>query len=284
MRRAGDWRPVLGNAWALLLLAPLVVLLAGLVGYPLVKLGIDSLTTGDGIGNYRAVLESAAGRRALIATVLSAAVVAILATAIGGVIAWHLRTTRSRLLQATLWIALLVPLFMGTVAKNYAFVLLLADNGPLNAFLEALGFEGLSLLYTSGAVVAGIVYTMVPFAALPLYGVFRSIDESLVAAARGMGASRLRATASVTIPLAMPGIVASVALIFAIALGFYVTPVLLGGAQAPFMATLIENYLLASFDYPLASAASVILLGTAFVILALGLRLLGRERLLRALA
>jgi putative spermidine/putrescine transport system permease protein len=284
LRRAGDWRPVLGNAWALLLLAPLVVLLAGLVGYPLVKLGIDSLTTGDGIGNYRAVLESAAGRRALIATVLSAAVVAILATAIGGVIAWHLRTTRSRLLQATLWIALLVPLFMGTVAKNYAFVLLLADNGPLNAFLEALGFEGLSLLYTSGAVVAGIVYTMVPFAALPLYGVFRSIDESLVAAARGMGASRLRATASVTIPLAMPGIVASVALIFAIALGFYVTPVLLGGAQAPFMATLIENYLLASFDYPLASAASVILLGTAFVILALGLRLLGRERLLRALA
>jgi putative spermidine/putrescine transport system permease protein len=261
-----------------------VVLLAGLVGYPLVKLGIDSLTTGDGIGNYRAVLESAAGRRALIATVLSAAVVAILATAIGGVIAWHLRTTRSRLLQATLWIALLVPLFMGTVAKNYAFVLLLADNGPLNAFLEALGFEGLSLLYTSGAVVAGLVYTMVPFAALPLYGVFRSIDESLVAAARGMGASRLRATASVTIPLAMPGIVASVALIFAIALGFYVTPVLLGGAQAPFMATLIENYLLASFDYPLASAASVILLGTAFVILALGLRLLGRERLLRALA
>ncbi|MDP9135349.1 MAG: ABC transporter permease subunit, partial [Actinomycetota bacterium] len=169
-------------------------------------------------------------------------------------------------------------------AKNYAFVLLLADNGPLNAALEAVGLNAVALLYKSGAVIAAIVYTMVPFAALPLYGVFLSIDESLVAAARGMGASRLRATVSVTLPLAMPGMLASLALVFAIALGFYVTPVLLGGAQAPFMASLIESYLLGSFDYPLASAASVILLVTALVVLAVSFRLLGRERLLRALA
>jgi putative spermidine/putrescine transport system permease protein len=213
---------------------------------------------------------------------VSAAIVAALAVAIGGLIAWQLRTTRSRLLRVTLWIALLVPLFMGTVAKNYAFVLLLADNGPLNALLEAVGLDPIALLYTSGAVIAGIVYTMIPFAALPLYGVFLSIDESLVHAARGMGASRLRAAVGVTLPLAMPGILASLALVFTIALGFYVTPVLLGGAQAPFMASLIENYLLGSFDYPLASAASVILLITALTILAVSFRLLGRERLLRA--
>jgi ABC-type spermidine/putrescine transport system permease subunit I len=230
------------------------------------------------------VLESSAGRRALIATVLGASVVAALSVAIGGAIAWALRTSRGAGVRTVLWLALIVPLLMGTVAKNYALVLLLADNGPLNAALDAVGVGRVSLLYTSTAVVIGMTYTLVPFAALTLYGVFLTIDEELIEAARGMGASRLRAALTVTLPLALPGVVASLTLVFTVALGFYVTPVLLGGAEAPFMASLISDYLLSSFDYPLASAASVMLLVTALAIVALALRLIGRERLVRAVA
>lgn len=280
--RAG--RPVLANWQALLLVAPLVALLAGLVGYPLVRLTIDSLGSDVDLRSYATVLESSAGRRALIATVLASLLVAALSVLIGGLLAWYARSARSAWVRTALWVALLVPFFMGTVTKNYALVLLLADNGPLNSLLSALGLGPARLLYSSTGVVIGMVYSMAPFAAFSLYGVFLTIDETLVAAARSMGASRLRAALTVTLPLALPGVLASLALVFAISLGFYVTPVLLGGAQVPFMAGLIQDYIFTSFDYELASAASVILLVVGFAVLAISLGLIGRERLLRAVA
>jgi putative spermidine/putrescine transport system permease protein len=183
-----------------------------------------------------------------------------------------------------LWLAVLAPFWMGTVVKNYAIVILLSGEGPLDKLLELVGLSPVSLLYTSTAVAIGMVYTMVPYAAFSLYGVFLSIDETLLDAAQGLGASRARAITSVMLPLAVPGIVASGALVFAISLGFYVTPVLLGGAQAPFMESLIQDYVFTFFDYPTASAASVILLVVALVTLGLALALVGRRRLRRAVA
>lgn len=277
-------RPVLANWQALLLVAPLVALLAGLVGYPLVRLAIDSLGSGVDLSAYATVLESSAGQRALVVTVLASLLVAGLSVAIGGLLAWYARSARSAWVRTALWVALLVPFFMGTVTKNYALVLLLADNGPLNSLLSGLGLGPARLLYSSTGVVIGMVYSMVPFAAFSLYGVFLTIDESLVEAARSMGASRVRAARTVTLPLVLPGVVASFALVFAISLGFYVTPVLLGGAQVPFMGGLIQDYIFTSFDYELASAASVILLVVGFTMLAVSLGLIGRERLLRAVA
>jgi putative spermidine/putrescine transport system permease protein len=173
---------------------------------------------------------------------------------------------------------------MGTVVKNYSIVVLLSAEGPLNGLTEALGLGGISILYTSTAVALGMVYTMIPYAALSLYGVFLTVDESLVLAARGMGASRLYAARTVVLPLILPGIVAATALVFAISLGFYITPVLLGGAQTPFLASFIGDYIFTFYDYPVASAASVILLVVAMVTLAGALAVVGRERLARAVA
>ncbi len=280
----GQWSATLANRWALLLILPLLAVLLGFVVYPLARLTIDSLTTGNGLGNYEDVLQSAAGRRALITTVLASMLVSAIAVTLGALLAWHIRVGRRRALRAVLWLAVLAPFWMGTVVKNYAIVILLSAEGPLDKGLELIGLEPVSLLYTSTAVAIGMVYTMVPYAAFSLYGVFLTIDESLLDAARGLGASRLRAITSVMLPLAMPGIVASGALVFAISLGFYVTPVLLGGAQAPFMASLIQDYVFTFFDYPRASAASVILLVVALLVLGLALALFGRGRLRRAAA
>jgi mannopine transport system permease protein len=280
----GAWDPVLANRWALALLAPLLIALLGLVVYPLVKLTIDSLTTGEGPRNYLAVIDSPAGRRSLITTLLAGAAVSAVAVAIGGLLAWYIRTARRASVRAALWLAVLVPFWMGTVVKNYSIVILLSGEGPLNKLLGLLGLAPLSLLYTSTAVGIGMVYTMIPYAAFSLYGVLSTIDESLLDAARSLGASRVRAARTVVLPLAMPGIVASAALVFAISLGFYVSPVLLGGAQTPFMASYIQDYIFTFFDYPLASAASVILLVAALAALALALRMVGRERLMRAVA
>lgn len=284
MERRGAWNPVLGNGPALLLAGPLLIVLLGFVAYPLVKLTIDSLSTGEGIGNYAAVIESSAGRRALITTLVAAAIVSVAAVALGGLLAWYIRMTRHSSVRIVLWLAVLVPFWMGTVVKNYSIVILLSAEGPLNKLLEALGLAPLSLLYTTTAVGIGMVYTMIPYAAFSLYGVFLTIDETLLDAAKGMGASRLRVARTVVLPLALPGIVASAALVFAISLGFYVTPVLLGGAQTPFMASYIQDYIFTFFDYPVASAASVILLAVALVTLGLALRAVGRARLVRAVA
>jgi mannopine transport system permease protein len=284
VRRGGAWESVLGNRWALALVAPLLLVLGGLVFYPLAKLTIDSLTTGAGLGNYAAVFESSAGRRSLITTFLAAALVSVAAVVLGGLLAWYIRTARGSAVKVMLWLAVLVPFWMGTVVKNYSIVLLLSAEGPLGKLLEALGLGSLSVLYTSVAVAIGMVYTMVPYAALTLYGVFLTVDESLLDAARGMGASRLYAARTVVLPLALPGIVAAAALVFAISLGFYITPVLLGGAQTPFMASFISDYIFTFFNYPVASAASVILLVAAIVTLTLALALVGRERLERAVA
>jgi putative spermidine/putrescine transport system permease protein len=173
---------------------------------------------------------------------------------------------------------------MGTVVKNYAIVLLVSREGLLNDVLGAVGIGPVQILYTSGAVIAGIVYSMIPYAVFSLYGVLVGIDQSLVAAARSMGASRTRAIGTIVLPLAMPGIVASAAIVFAISVGFYVTPVLLGGGQAPYMASLISANIFGFYDYGFASAASVILLVVALVILGATLALVGRERLVRAVA
>jgi ABC-type spermidine/putrescine transport system permease subunit I len=283
-RRAPAWSAILPNRWALLLVVPLLAMLLGFVVYPLAKLTIDSLTTGEGLGNYAAVLESPAGRRALITTLLSSVLVSAVAVGLGGLLAWHIKVSKSTLVKAVLWLAVLAPFWMGTVVKNYSIVILLSSEGPLDKGLELFGLAPVSWLYTSTAVALGMVYTMVPYAAFSLYGVFLTIDRSLLDAARGLGASRARAISSVMLPLAMPGIVASGALVFAISLGFYVTPVLLGGAQAPFMASYIQDYIFTFYDYPIASAASVILLVVALLTLGLALTLVGRGRLQRAVA
>ncbi len=215
---------------------------------------------------------------------LASVLVSAIAVTLGALLAWHIRVSSHRAVRAVLWLAVLAPFWMGTVVKNYAIVILLSAEGPLDKGLELVGLGPVSLLYTSTAVAIGMVYTMVPYAAFSLYGVFLTIDESLLDAARGLGASRLRAITSVMLPLALPGIVASGALVFAISLGFYVTPVLLGGAQAPFMASFIQDYVFTFFDYPVASAASVILLVVALLVLGLALALVGRGRLRRAAA
>src|ERR1700691_5993644 len=102
--RPPAWSAVLPNRWALLLVLPLLAMLLGFVVYPLAKLTIDSLTTGEGLGNYAAVLESPAGRRALITTLLSSVLVSALAVGLGGLLAWNIKVSRSTLVKAVLWL------------------------------------------------------------------------------------------------------------------------------------------------------------------------------------
>jgi ABC-type spermidine/putrescine transport system permease subunit I len=261
-----------------------------LVVYPLARLFIGSLGTSSmlgshGLGNYVRLVRTPADLHAFADTFADSAIVTVLALAMGAVIAWYLRTQRSRLLQALLWLAVLVPFWMGIVVKNYIFAVLLDRLGPVSTVLHSLGLVSapVDLLYTQAAVVIGMLYSMLPYAVLPLFAAFSVIDLDLVKAAEGLGASRARALATVVAPLALPSALATTLIVFVISIGFYVTPILLGGESLPFVANTIQYDMFTAFDYPGAATASVLLLVAALIVVVVAQFLVGRERLERAI-
>jgi ABC-type spermidine/putrescine transport system permease subunit I len=275
--RTKAWSAEISRTSAMLMAAPLVLAVLFLVVYPLIRLLYDSLTTGAGPTNYVNALSSEAIRRAFWITLMNSAAVTVLSLGIGATLAWTLRRTKSRAVTAIVWAAVLLPFWMGVVVKNYAFVLLLGREGLVNQLLTSVGLvnEPQQLLYTPFAVIAGMTYTMVPYAVLALYPSMAAVDLELLNASSGLGASRRRAIISVLLPLIKPGAVAAAAIVFAISIGFYVTPALLGGAQTPFIATIIGDDIFTYFDYPRAAATSVLLLIIAVVVIGAAVRAVG---------
>jgi ABC-type spermidine/putrescine transport system permease subunit I len=209
------------------------------------------------------------------------AAVTVASLLVGGFLAWELRWARSRAYRALLWAMLLLPLWTSVVVRNYAFTVLLQRNGVVNAVLRAgrVTHEPLALLYTKLAVFLAMTHSLIPYAALPLYGVFMLIDRDLVHAARSLGASPLRAFTSVVVPIAMPAIVGVGALVFVVASGYYVAPVLLGSPRNAFFATIVDQQVNDLYDVPGAAAAAFLLLACGTLVLLTTVAVIGRRRL-----
>lgn len=261
--RGRAWEALAGRATGLALASPMIVVLVLFVVAPLVQVFVDASSGGAGLSRYANVFADDVSRRALVTTLLDSVIVAFVAVGLGSVIAWSLRTTARRWLRVLLWTTVLVPFTMGMIVKNYAVLLLLVSNGPVNAVLQAIGLVDapVSLLYTKFAVVYGITYSLLPYAVLTMYSVFSGVDTTLLSSASVLGASRGRALLTVVFPLARGGMAVATALVFVLSVGFYVTPILLGGLQTPFIATVISQQIFQLYDYPAAAAdAAVILL------------------------
>jgi putative spermidine/putrescine transport system permease protein len=156
----------------------------------------------------------------------------------------------------------------------------------VNAVLTGTGIvdKPLALLYSDGAVIFGIAYSLVPYAVLSLYATISQIDAGLLTAAQSMGASRVRAVLGIAFPLARGGIVTSMALVFILSIGFYVTPVLLGGPQTSFMATYVAEQITKRYDYAGAAASASVLLVVAIVVVGGVMALVGRGTFKRAIS
>lgn len=282
VQRTRQWSAVLPTVPSLLMIAPLVVVALLFIVYPLVKLGVDSFTGGSGgFSNYAAAFGSPAIRNGLLTTLVMSLTVTALCLVLGGSLAWQLAKAQKPVAKALLWTAVLLPFWMGVVVKSYAWAVLLSKNGLVNTVLLQFGFvdEPLPLLYTPLAVVLGMTYTMLPYAVLAMFPTMVNFDKELLNSASVLGSSRTWAMVSVWLPLVRSGAVAAGAIVFAISIGFYITPVLLGGAQSPFMATVIGDDIFSYFNYPRAAASSVILLLTALVVLLVTFRFVGAKAL-----
>jgi spermidine/putrescine transport system permease protein len=178
-----------------------------------------------------------------------------------------------------LLVLVMLPFWTSWIIRTYAWMIILRDNGVVNGILTGIGLldQPLALLNTDLAVVLGMTYGFLPFAILPLYVSIDRLDPALVAAARDLYASGRAAFWHVTLPLTMPGVIAAALLTFIPAIGDFVTPDLLGGAQTITIAKVVQNLFMSSKDWPFGAALGFLLIVATIVGTVATLRFLRRE-------
>lgn len=156
---------------------------------------------------------------------------------------------------------LIVPFWTNSLIRIYGLKLFLSTRGYLNEFLMWAGIidTPLRIMYTSGAVVLGLVYILLPFMVMPLYSSLEKLDKSCLEAARDLGASKLQTFIRIIIPLTMPGIIAGCLLVLLPAMGLFYVADLMGGAKNLLIGNVIKSQLLNIRDWPFGAATSICL-------------------------
>jgi putrescine transport system permease protein len=164
--------------------------------------------------------------------------------------------------RSFLLMLVILPFWTSFLLRVYAWMGLLNTHGLINKALMGLGIidAPLTMMYTDFALYIGIVYSYLPFMILPLYANLEKLDASLLDAAADLGASPLRTFIDVTLPLSLPGIIAGCMLVFIPAMGEFVIPSLLGGADSLMIGRVLYDEFFINNDWPLASAIALVLL------------------------
>ena len=161
-----------------------------------------------------------------------------------------------------LLLLVVIPFWISFLLRVYSWMGILKTNGLINGFLLWLGVidQPLELLYTDTAVYIGMVYSYLPYMILPLYANLVKLDIRLLEAASDLGAKKWQGFIDVTLPLSMPGIIAGCLLVFIPAIGEYVIPALLGGADTLMIGRVLFDEFFLNRDWPVASAVAIVLL------------------------
>ncbi|XBS30291.1 ABC transporter permease subunit [Clostridium autoethanogenum] len=174
---------------------------------------------------------------------------------------------------------IIVPFWTNSLIRSYAWMTLLSTEGLVNNLLIKVGFikEPIEMLYTYGAVLIGMIYTLFPFMVLPLYTSIEKVNKNYIEAAKDLGATSLRAFLTVTLPLTKPGIVAGSILVFIPSLGLFYICDLMGGSKVMLIGNLIRNQFLISRDWPFGAALSVFMIIITLILLHVSTKLVGKK-------
>jgi len=211
-------------------------------------------------------------------TLRYASTTTLLSLAIGYPIAYWISRYGGRH-KVLLLILVMLPFWTSYLIRTYSWIILLSDNGVVNALLQAVGLtsEPIILMNTDISVILGMTYGFLPFAILPLFVSIDRLDPDLIAAGRDLYASGRSAFIHITLPLTMPGIIAAGLLTFIPALGDFVTPDLLGGPETTTIAKNIQEVFLAGRDWPYGAALGFVLMIVTLAGTLIALRTLRRE-------
>jgi putative spermidine/putrescine transport system permease protein len=251
------------GSWVLLL--PAIVLLVVVFLAPLVWFYIQSLSS---IGTFSEIVEQfvvVLGSKAVLTALSSTNWISLLVTLLVLVLSYPLAyylATHSDWRFSLILFCIVVPYFTSVIVRTYSWMVLLGRNGLVNNLLLTLGVinEPLTLLYSKTGILIGMVYVLLPYMVLTLYASLKAIDPGLMRAARGLGASGWFAFTRVYFPLSLHGVVSGSLIVFILALGFFITPALMGGPSDVMLAMLVERAVEVTFDWASAAIMSLLLL------------------------
>ncbi|MBT5057484.1 MAG: ABC transporter permease [Acidimicrobiaceae bacterium] len=198
-------------------------------------------------------------RAILFRSVWLALITTVICLVIGYPFAYFL-ATRSPRIRNVMLVFVMIPFWTNFLVRNYAWRVILGNNGPLTKTTEFLGLGEQELLFSQTAVVLGLVYGFLPFMILPLYASIERIDSGLLEASRDLYANGWQSFRRVLLPLSMPGVIAGSILCFVPSLGAYVTPEILGGAKTTLLGSYIVTQFLTARNWPLGASLSFVLM------------------------
>jgi putative spermidine/putrescine transport system permease protein len=277
--RAGWTMPRDAGWWALLL--PAFLLMSVIYIAPILQvLAISVTEPTTGFGNYERLFTSIGVQRVIGTTLRICVITTVIALLLGYALAYVIALASPR---AQRWwlLGVLLPLWISVLVRAFAWVTLLRRQGLVNQGLQGLGVidEPLALVWNEFGIVVGMVHYMVPYAVLPMLAAMREIDPRLLAAARGLGATRFTAFARVFLPLSAPGLVAAGVLVFIFSLGFYITPAILGGGKTLMAAEWIKIQILDLVRWGMGAMLATVVVVAILATLAVFSRVVNLRRL-----
>ncbi|MBL4892609.1 MAG: ABC transporter permease, partial [Rhizobiaceae bacterium] len=182
-----------------------------------------------------------------------------------------------------LMILVLLPFWTSLLVRTTAWIAILQTQGILNNILVSIGLVSddgrIQMIYNQTGTIIAMVHILLPFMILPLFSVMKTIPPSYMRAARSMGATPFTAYRRVYFPLTLPGIAAGTLLVFILAIGYYITPALVGGEDGLLISNLIAYHIKSSLNWSLGAALGTILLVTVLVLYWLYNKLVGIDKL-----
>lgn len=244
------------------------------VVFPMVLIGIMAFTTGDmldfstfsfSVENFQRFFESTY-LRILINSILLAILSTIFCFVIGYPTAYIISRSRESV-QGILILLFVIPMWMNFLLRTYAWLTLLGNNGLINQFFGIFGLGPFDIIYNNKAVLIGMIYNFLPFMVLPIYTVLSKMDNSLIEAAKDLGANDREVFKKVIFPLSLPGVSSGVTMVFIPALSTFVISSLLGGNKSMLIGNVIEQQFRFTGDWHFGAAISFVLMLIMLVIM-----------------
>ena len=202
--------------------------------------------------------------------IVDSIVIALISTGICLVLAYPLAmilSSKEMSAKGVILLLVILPMWMNSLLRTYAWGYLLQDTGVVNTVLSSLGLPTMQFLYKKSAIIFGNVYNFFPFMVLPIYNVLCKIDKSVIEASYDLGANKLTTFRRVILPLSMPGVITGVVMVFMPALTTFLVSRLLGGGKTTLLGDLIEQQFNKTGDWAFGSALSVILMAIILITL-----------------
>lgn len=273
---------------AVLLLLPAVVVVVATMVIPLAnvlllslnrfQMGAMDLTSDFTLTNYVRFFTSPFYMKVLGKTIYLAGVTTLLCAVLGAILAIAIWRAPARM-RGLIIIVVISPLLVSIVTRTFGWMVILGDNGLINATLRYLNIidEPLRMMFTDGAVIVGLVHVFLPLMVLPILTALDRIDPNVPQAASTLGASRFTTTRKIILPLAAPGFAGGVTIVLSLAMSSYVTPALMGGTDSGMITTLIYQQFVVTFNWQFGATLVAILLAVSLAAVSLILFEFGRR-------